>query len=362
MCIAGTWGFVMWATSEMPQAVKRPSASAAPATCARATGASTPQTWLTFTPTFSNTEPRMRRASPPPSRRWPSGFLQARASKRLVGSKASNAAQKRACRSRKYWLAVAANVATPDSPCGVALGMLMHEIHEACHGVRIGIRPDAVPQVEDVSRGAAGLGEHRGRGAGELRGWREQRGGIEVALHRLAGSEHRSHVRERRAPVDADDVHVEPGDLAHEGAPLVHIIDEWHAEGPERRERAPHGREREARVLAHAEQARPRLEQHQRLRAGRGLRGEIGRHGVREERQQPPGILRLSVEKGARRRELLRRPAAHEITEERERRAGKTDERHGTREAPAHLADRLEHEGHVARGLESGERGDLRRG
>src|ERR1700756_5848078 len=163
----------MWATREMPQAVKRPCASAAPATCARASGASTPQTWLTFTPTFSNTEPRIRRASPPPSRRWPSGLLQARASKRLVGSKASNAAQKRACRSRKYWLAVAAKASAPDSPRGVALGVLMHEIHEARHGIRIGVRPDAVSQVENVSRGAAGLGEHGGRRAGELGGWRE---------------------------------------------------------------------------------------------------------------------------------------------------------------------------------------------
>src|SRR5215831_18779657 len=206
----------MWATSEMPQARKRPADSSAPATWARASGASTPHTWLTFTPTFSNTSPRISRDSPPPCRRWPAGFCQLRGAKRLVGSKASNAAQKRACSSRNKAVAVAAQSPAAVSAGGVASGVLMHEVHEARHGVRVGVRPDAVPEIEDVPGLLARLRQHRRGLALELRRGCEQSRRIEVPLHRLAGPEEPAHLRERRTPVDAHDVHVEARHRAHE--------------------------------------------------------------------------------------------------------------------------------------------------
>ena len=58
MCAGGTWGERGWATSEMPLAQKRGS-SAAPGICAANSGASSPHTVETLTPTFSNTRPRI---------------------------------------------------------------------------------------------------------------------------------------------------------------------------------------------------------------------------------------------------------------------------------------------------------------
>src|SRR5579863_10021359 len=165
----------MCATSEMPQATKRPAASVAPATCPQASGASVPHTWLTLTPTFSNTSPRISRDSPPPFKRWPSGFVQLRAAKRLAGSNASKAAQQRACRSRKYAVAVPAN----------SSALLMYEVHHARHGVRVGIGPDAVAEIEDVPGGIPGGGDHRGGRALQVLGRGEQRCRVEIALHRL---------------------------------------------------------------------------------------------------------------------------------------------------------------------------------
>src|SRR6516164_2986020 len=150
MCTAGTWGFIMWATSEMPQAVKRPSDRSAPETWPRASGGNTPHTWLTLTPTFSNTAPRINRDSPPPCRRCPGGFVQLRAVKRTCGSSASNAAHTRRCRSWKYAVATVAKSLAP----------LMHVVHEPRDRIGIGIRPDAVAEIEDVSGRRAGFLEH----------------------------------------------------------------------------------------------------------------------------------------------------------------------------------------------------------
>src|SRR3569833_3114640 len=102
MCTAGTYGFVICATSEIPHATKRPSDSSEPGTKPRACGENTPHTWLKLTPTFSKTLPRIRRECPPPCSRCPSGLLHERCSKRPPVSNCSNAEQMRPCRSRKY--------------------------------------------------------------------------------------------------------------------------------------------------------------------------------------------------------------------------------------------------------------------
>ncbi len=86
-CAAGTSGLCMCATRLMPQAQKRGS-SAAPGICARNSGLNVPQTVETFTPTFSNTRPRMTRISPPPPSLPSSvGRCQARRSKRPGGGR-----------------------------------------------------------------------------------------------------------------------------------------------------------------------------------------------------------------------------------------------------------------------------------
>ena len=60
MCTAGTCGFCGCAITEMPEAQKRGSSSA-PGICARNSGANSPCTVETWTPTFSKTRPCMHR-------------------------------------------------------------------------------------------------------------------------------------------------------------------------------------------------------------------------------------------------------------------------------------------------------------
>jgi len=74
---------------------------------------------------------------------------------------------------------------------------------------------------------------------------------------------------------------------------------------------------------------------------------------------QPRGFG-LCVEEGPGRGKFLGRPAAHQVAQQRERRAGEADERHSRRGIGAHQPDALQHEWHVARRHERGQRLDLR--
>src|SRR5215207_7928254 len=65
MCTVGTCGFQGWAMSEMPAAQKRGSSSD-PGIWPRNSGANSPCTVETWTPTFSKTRPFMRLMTPPP--------------------------------------------------------------------------------------------------------------------------------------------------------------------------------------------------------------------------------------------------------------------------------------------------------
>ena len=65
MCTAGTLGLCRWAMSEMPDAQNRGSASA-PGISLRNSGANSPNTVETCTPTFSNTRPLSIDMTPPP--------------------------------------------------------------------------------------------------------------------------------------------------------------------------------------------------------------------------------------------------------------------------------------------------------
>ena len=65
MCTVGTFGFQGWAMSEMPPAQKRGSWSE-PGIWPRNSGANSPCTVETCTPTFSNTRPRIIDMTPPP--------------------------------------------------------------------------------------------------------------------------------------------------------------------------------------------------------------------------------------------------------------------------------------------------------
>jgi len=95
--------------------------------------------------------PRICRIVPPPCRRCPSGRLQGRSENLPSSSSASNALQMRACRSPKNATAL------PDR----SLASLMHVIDQARDGLRIGVGPDPVAEVDDVPRRLAGFLEER---------------------------------------------------------------------------------------------------------------------------------------------------------------------------------------------------------
>ena len=71
----------------------------------------------------------------------------------------------------------------------------MDGVHEGADVIDRGVGQDAVAQVEDVARSAAGAGEdQRGATANLGRGC-QQRGGIEVPLHGHSGAEPRTIAR-----------------------------------------------------------------------------------------------------------------------------------------------------------------------
>src|ERR1700722_17607348 len=137
----------------------------------------------------------MRRDSPPPCSRWPSGLLQRRASKRVFGSKASNAAQMRDWRSRKELAAGAVRSLPSVAPAasgGVVMlegGTLVNVIDHAGHGVRVGFGADAVSQVEDVSRCWTCGVQHGVDVPLQVLRLGEQCGGIQVALDGFTGAQ-----------------------------------------------------------------------------------------------------------------------------------------------------------------------------
>ncbi|MEY3637421.1 MAG: hypothetical protein RIR68_554, partial [Pseudomonadota bacterium] len=74
--------------------------------------------------------------------------------------------------------------------------MAVHRLHQRRHMLRRGVLADAVAQVEDV-RGAGGgpVGVRRAKAVQhavhlgrDLRGWRKQDVGVDVALQRFAGA------------------------------------------------------------------------------------------------------------------------------------------------------------------------------
>ena len=72
-------------------------------------------------------------------------------------------------------------------------------------------------EVENVAWRRAALPEHDVGVPFELLGRREQRGRIEISLHRLVRTQHPADLAERRAPVHSDHIHVEIGNRLHEG-------------------------------------------------------------------------------------------------------------------------------------------------
>src|SRR3954468_24731237 len=91
----------------------------------------------------------------------------------------------------------------------------MHESHDRPDGSDVGLRKDAVPEIEDVARPSAGSSEDVADLASTLRGGREQCRGLQIALDRAIPDAQPRGVQ-RNPPVDADDVPARCGEILQE--------------------------------------------------------------------------------------------------------------------------------------------------
>ena len=87
----------------------------------------------------------------------------------------------------------------------MSFAVVVDEIHEAAQDVGIGLGKDAMAEVEDVARAAAGEIEDPARRLLDVRPRSEEEGRIEVALDGSVADE-RPAVIESDPPVEADDV------------------------------------------------------------------------------------------------------------------------------------------------------------
>src|ERR1700733_9614662 len=104
----------------------------------------------------------------------------------------------------------------------------MNLINETRHGVRIRIRPDAVPKIEYMPPRTACLSKHCIYLDTKVRRRCEERGGIQIALYRLRVAQNPAVHAERAPPIDSDDIDTELRDGLHQRRALVGVIDEWH--------------------------------------------------------------------------------------------------------------------------------------
>src|SRR4051812_1995792 len=92
------------------------------------------------------------------------------------------------------------------SSCQRPRTALVHELAQAAEHGRIGLRQDAVAEVEDVPRAAAGLAEHVLCGLLDALPGAEEHGRVEVALDAAVRPDLVPAAREADPPVEADHV------------------------------------------------------------------------------------------------------------------------------------------------------------
>ena len=168
------------------------------------------------------------------------------------------------------------------------------------------------------------------------------------------------HRAERRAPVHADDIDVQRAHLLHQGRTLIGVVDQRDAQGAQRRDVRCAPRRANCRN-SRRQQARPRLEQHQRLGARARLGRQVRGHGIGQMSISSVAGFGLVVEEAARDAEFLRGLAADQIAQQGERRARETDQRHAAGRVRAHQLHGIQHEGHIALRIQGRQRLHLRR-
>ena len=108
-----------------------------------------------------------------------------------------------------------------------------------------------------------------------------------------------------------------------------------------------HVPERELVVRVSAEDAAPGVEDHQRLRAGAHLRGQVAGGRVREQREQTVELAGVLDQQGLGAREVSRATAFDHVRRERPGASRESDERHATFEIAPNDPDRVHHESQI---------------
>ena len=202
-------------------------------------------------------------------------------------------------------------------------------------GVRVGLRQDPVAEVEDVAVAPARALEHVERRGLEPVPRREQRGGIEVALHAPLADELPALV-ERDAPVEPDHV-------------AVHLVEQRRGPGAEV-DRRHVDRVEDARAVRRDELARSppaRARRPTSRRAGSRprprppARARSARSSRRASSISACQASRLAVHERLHLREVAARLALDQVAGDGERRAAEADDRPIVVELAAHDADRL---------------------
>src|SRR5260370_25736951 len=113
-------------------------------------------------------------------------------------------------------LQVLTNIQNPTSNIRLSRSELAHHLDHGFHILHRGLRQDTVSEVEDVAGARAGALQQIGDVQLELGQWREEDGGIEVALDRRAVADVHPGLVDVDSPVDAEHVAAGGMQLAEE--------------------------------------------------------------------------------------------------------------------------------------------------
>ena len=196
-------------------------------------------------------------------------------------------------------------------------------------------------KVEPVPHPASRLLEHSACLAPHRLPRPQQRGGIQVPLDRHGSRSADALPRgaQRCPPVDADRVAAGSVHLSQQLPGSDTEVDRRDLEIRERFEELLRERRRKGRVVVGVQRSRPRIEDLERLHAGRHLRSQV-RHDDPDQRLHQPRPIPL-VHQRLRSRERSRCAALHKVGREGERRAREPDERDA--ELLAKELDRFDH-------------------
>src|SRR2546425_2060575 len=112
----------------------------------------------------------------------------------------------------------------------------MHEIHDRPHGSDVRLGKNAVAEIEDVARPPTGSREDVADLTGTLRGGREQRRGLEIALDRAVSNAGPRGIQ-RNPPVDANDVAARRGEVLEERRSTRAEVNQRNVRGARERQR-----------------------------------------------------------------------------------------------------------------------------